>query len=40
METAPLICNIDGLPLAYHQEGCGETILMVHDITTSSFICR
>jgi pimeloyl-ACP methyl ester carboxylesterase len=40
METAPLICNIDGLPIAYHQEGVGQTILLVHGITTYSFIWR
>lgn len=40
METAPLICNVKGLPIAYRQEGDGETILLVHGITTYSFIWR
>ncbi len=40
METAPFICNVDGAQLAYHQEGTGETILLVHGITTYSFIWR
>ncbi len=40
METAPLTCKIDGQLLAYHQEGSGETILLVHGITTYSFIWR
>jgi pimeloyl-ACP methyl ester carboxylesterase len=40
MKTTPLICNIEGLPIAYHQEGVGQTVLLVHGITTYSFIWR
>ncbi len=40
METAPLFCNIDNLAIAYHQAGAGEPILLVHGITTYSFIWR
>jgi pimeloyl-ACP methyl ester carboxylesterase len=33
-------CSVSGYRLAYHREGTGETILLVHGITTYSFIWR
>lgn len=33
-------CSVSGYRLAYHQEGTGETVLLVHGITTYSFIWR
>ncbi|MBU1568612.1 MAG: alpha/beta hydrolase [Proteobacteria bacterium] len=40
MKTPPSICNVNGLSIAYQQEGSGETVLLVHGITTYSFIWR
>jgi pimeloyl-ACP methyl ester carboxylesterase len=33
-------CSVSGYRLAYHREGTGETALLVHGITTYSFIWR
>ncbi len=33
-------CNVDGQKLAYHRSGQGEPLLLVHGITTYSFIWR
>ena len=33
-------CLVDGVRLRYHEEGQGETVLLVHGITTYSFIWR
>ncbi|MCK5342537.1 MAG: alpha/beta hydrolase [Candidatus Heimdallarchaeota archaeon] len=33
-------CNVSGHLIAYHREGSGEAILLVHGITTYSFIWR
>jgi pimeloyl-ACP methyl ester carboxylesterase len=40
MKTAPLFCDVNGQRIAYHQEGQGETVLLLHGITTYSFIWR
>lgn len=34
------VCNINGYNIAYHKEGTGEPLIMVHGITTYSFIWR
>jgi pimeloyl-ACP methyl ester carboxylesterase len=33
-------CKVSGHEIAYHREGSGETVLLVHGITTYSFIWR
>lgn len=33
-------CTVDGCKIAYHSAGAGEAILLVHGITTYSFIWR
>lgn len=38
MQEAPHYVEIDGHRLAYHRSGSGETVLLVHGITTYSFI--
>ena len=40
MTTPPLTCQIAGQNLAYHCDGEGEPVLLVHGITTYSFIWR
>ena len=40
MAKAALTCSVKGHEIAYHSEGEGETILLVHGITTYSFIWR
>ncbi len=40
MEPAKSICSVKGYNIAYHSEGEGETVLLVHGITTYSFIWR
>lgn len=38
--TSTRFCRIDGHNLAYHDTGAGEVVLLVHGITTYSFIWR
>lgn len=40
--SVPSTCVVNGVTIAYHQEGegTGETILLIHGITTYSFIWR
>ena len=40
MEKPPLTCRVAGHEIAYHSAGEGETVLLVHGITTYSFIWR
>ncbi len=40
MAETILTCTVDGCRIAYHSEGTGETVLLVHGITTYSFIWR
>ena len=40
MEKSPLTCRVAGHQIAYHCDGDGEPVLMVHGITTYSFIWR
>lgn len=40
MAETVLTCTVDGCKIAYHTAGAGETILLVHGITTYSFIWR
>ncbi len=35
-----LKCNVDGNEIAYQREGAGQPVLLVHGITTYSFIWR
>lgn len=35
-----LMCNVLGHNLAYHRQGAGEPVLLVHGVTTYSFIWR
>jgi pimeloyl-ACP methyl ester carboxylesterase len=39
-ETTKRFCRIKGHNLAYHETGTGEVVLLVHGITTYSFIWR
>ncbi len=34
------VCTVDGYDIAYHVEGEGQTVVLVHGITTYSFIWR
>jgi pimeloyl-ACP methyl ester carboxylesterase len=40
MEKKPLTCRVAGHDIAYHCDGEGEAVLLVHGITTYSFIWR
>lgn len=40
MAETVLTCTVDGRRIAYRSEGAGETVLLVHGITTYSFIWR
>lgn len=40
MDQSALTCSVQGHDIAYHSEGEGETVLLVHGITTYSFIWR
>lgn len=40
MEKPPSTCRVAGHEIAYHSAGQGETVVLVHGITTYSFIWR
>lgn len=40
MTEKVLMCTVDGTRIAYRSEGTGEVILLVHGITTASFLWR
>jgi pimeloyl-ACP methyl ester carboxylesterase len=40
MEKPPLTCRVTGHNIAYHCDGDGKIILLVHGITTYSVIWR
>ncbi len=40
MQLTPSKCSVNGFNIAYHSEGKGEPVLLVHGITTYSFLWR
>ena len=38
--TEPQFLEVEGSQMAYHRQGSGETVILVHGITTYSFIWR
>lgn len=38
--TMPSTCTVNGTNIAYREEGTGEAVLLIHGITTYSFIWR